>query len=427
MDGVVNGRFRLGVVGLLVVTGALGACSLLVDTSGFSGGQPDAGAEAAVDAASDATAAGDASADAATERSACDRWGGLAKAAYWPTRGGCLTRAGRTNMLGPDTPHLAWQVVADAGSYAPPTVDEEGTVYFGTELDKNAVLALRSTGALKWARVGGNVSNAITVGADGTLYASAGTPDAGVHALAGDGAERWHAGAPDESDTSPAVTADGTVVYGSYATTPDGGGWAFAAFADGGPRWTVHLAGEGGTAAIGADGTIFMVGGAKLYALTPDGGEKWSTDLAADCSSPTLAPDDTLYLVCADGTLRSFGAGGAPGFTYTTNGLTVRGPALAEDGTIYVGSSDEQLHAVHPDGTRAWVYDAQTAVGAPLVSGDGTIYAGGADGSVHAVSPSGARKWTFPLSGNIDAQPAIGAGANLYVVAQSGVLYALAP
>jgi len=401
------------------------ACSLLVDTSGLSGGADDAGFEASSsDAPADAPA--DAGTDGAVWPSACDRWGGLERTAFWPTRGGCLTHAGRTTLLGPAMPRLASTVPAGEVSFSSPTIDENGTIYFGTELNTKTTLAVRPDGTVKWAQVTGNVSTAVSVGADGTLYVPAGTPGAaGIHALAGDGTEKWLAVAPDEVDSCPAIDADGTVFFGSYAVTSDAGGWALASYPDGGPRWALQLAGAGGTPAIGADGTLYMIGGQMLYALTPAGAVKWSVDLATTCSSPVLGVADTLYLTCDDGAVHAFGSDGAPRWTYKTNGTTVRGPALAADGTLYVGASDEGLHAIHPDGTRAWLFAALTAVGTPLVSGDGTVYAGGANGLLFAVSPDGTKKWSLPLKDALESQPAIGADGTLYVVSRTGILNAI--
>jgi outer membrane protein assembly factor BamB len=54
-------------------------------------------------------------------------------------------------------------------------------------------------------------------------------------------------------------------------------------------------------------------------------------------------------------------------------------PAIGSDGTIYVGSFDNKLYAVNPNGTAKWDTD-NIIVGAvqssPAIGSDGTIYVG---------------------------------------------------
>ena len=53
-------------------------------------------------------------------------------------------------------------------------------------------------------------------------------------------------------------------------------------------------------------------------------------------------------------------------------------PAIAEDGTIYFGAWDNNLHAVNPDGTSKWKFGANAdIVSSPAIDEDGTIYFGG--------------------------------------------------
>jgi len=50
-------------------------------------------------------------------------------------------------------------------------------------------------------------------------------------------------------------------------------------------------------------------------------------------------------------------------------------PALATDGTIYVGSNDSVLYALNPDGTLKSRFVANAAVASsPAITADGTVY-----------------------------------------------------
>ena len=41
-------------------------------------------------------------------------------------------------------------------------------------------------------------------------------------------------------------------------------------------------------------------------------------------------------------------------WTFITGGDVRSSPAIGSDGTIYVGSSDENLYAINPDGSTKW-------------------------------------------------------------------------
>ncbi|MDN5325305.1 MAG: hypothetical protein PWP02_1024, partial [Thermosipho sp. (in: thermotogales)] len=50
-------------------------------------------------------------------------------------------------------------------------------------------------------------------------------------------------------------------------------------------------------------------------------------------------------------------------------------PAIGADGTIYVGSDDDYLYAINPDGSLKWkIYGINNS---PAIDSDGTIYVGG--------------------------------------------------
>src|SRR5687767_10279786 len=72
-------------------------------------------------------------------------------------------------------------------------------------------------------------------------------------------------------------------------------------------------------------------------------------------------------------------------------------PALATDGTIYVGGSN-RLYAINPDGTLKWERPMNYPQH-PVLGPDGTIYVG--ENNVQspsrflALNPAGTMKWEF--------------------------------
>ena len=60
-------------------------------------------------------------------------------------------------------------------------------------------------------------------------------------------------------------------------------------------------------------------------------------------------------------------------------------PGVASNGIILIGSQDEHLYAVSPDGTLRWLLELRGDVDTtPAIAQDGTIYVAGDDGHLHA-------------------------------------------
>ena len=78
-----------------------------------------------------------------------------------------------------------------------------------------------------------------------------------------------------------------------------------------------------------------------------------------------------------DGTLK---------WVYPTGGEVSSSPAIAPNGTIYVGSNDHNLYAINPNGTKKWSYTTGNLVySSPAIASDGTIYVGSANGKIYAI------------------------------------------
>ncbi|MFQ5906749.1 MAG: PQQ-binding-like beta-propeller repeat protein, partial [bacterium] len=83
-------------------------------------------------------------------------------------------------------------------------------------------------------------------------------------------------------------------------------------------------------------------------------------------------------------------------------------PAIGPDGTIYVGSMDEILYALNPDGTLKWRYDAPARLkySSPALSSDTAIYIGCDDGNLYAFNSDSTLRWTWPTGGAVRSSPA---------------------
>ena len=126
-----------------------------------------------------------------------------------------------------------------------------------------------------------------------------------------------------------------------------------------------------------------------------------------------------LYALNADGTKH---------WEFDAGGNVYSSPAVGADGTIYVGSYDDNLYALNSDGTRKWDYTTGDNVyGSPSIGADGTVYFGSADSFVYALNPDGTRKWRFFASGDTRSRPAIGADGTVYFGSEDHNVYAVGP
>ena len=113
----------------------------------------------------------------------------------------------------------------------------------------------------------------------------------------------------------------------------------------------------------------------------------------------------------------------SPDSMYTT-------PALAEDGTIYIGSNEGYLYALRPaDGSIKWSYYAGYPLqSSPIIDNTtGSIYFG-AGTRVYAVGDAGFAAYTkwlapFQTGANVNSSPALSTNGYLYFGSDDGYVY----
>ncbi len=151
-------------------------------------------------------------------------------------------------------------------------------------------------------------------------------------------------------------------------------------------------------------------------------------------SSPAIGADGAIYVGSYDNNLHSLNPDGTPKWSFAVDGVIWSSPAVADDGTIYVGTGHSNepgnhLYAINPDGTLRWSFTAGDAVNSsPAVGNDGTIYVGSQDNKLYALNPDGTLKWSFATGKQIHgSSPAIGTDGTIYVGSYDNKLYAINP
>lgn len=145
-------------------------------------------------------------------------------------------------------------------------------------------------------------------------------------------------------------------------------------------------------------------------------------------STPAVAPDGTVYLGTFAGEFLALTPDGKEKWRFKTGWEIHSSPAVAEDGTVYFGSRDRHFYALRPDGSLKWKFATGGWVdSSPAIAADDTVYFGSWDKTFYALRPDGALKWKFATGGIVDSSPAIAADGTIYFGSHDRNFYALNP
>jgi outer membrane protein assembly factor BamB len=397
-----------------------------------------------------------------------------------------------------------WALATGGAINSSAALASDGTLYVGSG-DQRLYAVNSATGARQWSyAAGGAVTVSPAVGADGTVYCAANNtvfalgsaaPTAptvtatanptramvgraiafsGTATAASPGATidlyEWDFesdGTYDATSTTTANAARGYTTPGAVTATlrvTDSTGASATATVDlditpGGPssapwpKWRANVRNTGVGVGQGATGTrrwVFATGGPitgsvsigpsqtlyvgsrdlRLHALdTGSGLARWAANLGADvASTPAVAVDGTVYVGAGVNVYALDGTTGARRWQYAAGGQVLSSPTIGADGTVYVGTMQQRVLALDgATGAAKWTFTAGTSVSSsPALGADGTVYIGSTDGKVYALSPAdGTQKWAFTTGGAVHSSPAIGVDGTVYVGSSDRKLYAL--
>lgn len=158
---------------------------------------------------------------------------------------------------------------------------------------------------------------------------------------------------------------------------------------------------------------------------------EWAFDTGgATYSSPAIAEDGTVYVGSAD-SVYAVGPDGRRRWATPIGGYAISSPAIGDDGTVYVGSRDHRLYALSPeDGSFKWApFETGDEIWAsPSIGTNGTILIGSFDGNLYAIdATTGTARWTVPIGSKIISSAAVGRDGTAYVGALDDNLYAVDP
>ena len=276
---------------------------------------------------------------------------------------------------------------------------------------------------LKWAfQTRDFVVSSPVVGSDGTVYVVGANNN--LLAVNANGSVKWGFSLGSVSEASPAIGADGTIYIGTWQ------GGLFAINPDGSQKWHFgdSMTNSSTQPVIAGDGKIYFLAQdlnefkTYLYAINIANGSlirAISNTRPVLRSPPAIAKDGTVYVGSS-----AIDPDGGVKWTLPTiyNGFA---PAISADGTVYVGY--DKLYAIKPDGSIKGAYSiGDGANSSPAIATDGTVYIASSS-KIYAVNSDGSNKWVFSTGGIISSTPLIGRDGVVYVGSSDNNIYAINP
>ncbi|MGA1823181.1 MAG: PQQ-binding-like beta-propeller repeat protein [bacterium] len=377
----------------------------------------------------------------------------------WPCLGQNSRHTGRSLYAGPQKAAYRWkfQTGSSIGMPSPigmtsPAIGEDGAIYIRS-LD-GYLYALDMYGNIKWDKVlinntGPAKINAITsspaIGSNGTIYI--GSEDGVIYAVDSENGSIINTYPTDNTDkiiqSSPVIGPDGTIYIGSNDTT------LYALKSDFTLKWKYKTDGAIiSSPALSNDGETVYVGSldGKLYALhydsltydadDPNSLLQWAysgkdNPLGEIWGSPAIGDNGTIYIGSDSNSIHAIDPNGRKKWKYTTNGAIKGSPALGPEGKIYIGSLDKSLYVLNPDGSLHCKYKTERGIrSTPAIDKDGTVYIGIGDyqeGYIYAFNPKKNKDeslWSYKTPYSIWSSGAISSYGTLYIGSFGGYLYA---
>jgi outer membrane protein assembly factor BamB len=222
---------------------------------------------------------------------------------------------------------------------------------------------------------------------------------------------------------APAMLDDETIIVASLS------GKVFAITNDGKPRFTIDLEDRVYASPLVTDDGIFVGSDAhRFFGLRPAGGIRFRLDTDDDadtaaCPAPwgglVFGSGKIIYAALPNGTVL---------WRFKTRKKVFSSPAIANDGTVVVGSQDRHLYAIMPDGKLRWRRNLEADVdSSPAIGDDGTIFAGTDRSEVVAVAPEdGEIRWRTNAGGYVRGALSIGRAGTVFAGTYGPIPHVLA-
>jgi outer membrane protein assembly factor BamB len=350
--------------------------------------------------------------------------------------GYCRELSFRTSVVGPSAkPTVRWDQAVGAVPNLALLVAAGGNVIVVTTTP--TVTALDpTTGNAVWPSpfaISSGVTTSPALGADGTIYISAGTSLYAIDSRTG--LAKWPSPVANASSSRAGlvIAANGYVLL-SDATMRVMAFEPSATTAS--VKWMYGAPSsiDFSPPAIDRDGNAFVATSDGIEMVDRDGGFVRTVVIPGVTSDQTaVAPDGTLRLQ-SDALQKLFGRRSTGEVLFDAPTATESYYlAVGSDGTTYVPLTDNSLRAIDATGMQRWSR-TDGPWSSPTVGGDGTVYAVKNNAAVHTLfamaASDGHTLWQVDLPGtasDVAMNPVLGAGGWMFVTSTSEHVYGLGP
>ncbi|MBL9167626.1 MAG: PQQ-binding-like beta-propeller repeat protein [Verrucomicrobiales bacterium] len=324
---------------------------------------------------------------------------------------------------------VVWQYDAQAAITATPAIRSNGLIYVTTRAGTVIALETRA-GGLAWIKqVPGHIDSSPAIGTNGILYLVSNLDDGYVSHLYGfdatTGLRRFEdtIGISYPVSASPAIGPDGSI----YVGTENGVSHLASFRPNAAFKWEFQAgASISSSAAVTASGSvIFGSRGGKLHSVSPVGKAEWDYSTGSISSSPAIGADGSIYFSDDFGGLHALDAAGHERWSITGFGIVSQSPVIGEDGTVYFVNTSGRTMAVNPDsGVQKWTWVSSSGTSfSPALAADGTLFIAQNDQSLVALDASiGQELFRHRSPTAFSGAPTIGPDGLVYVAASTKLL-----
>jgi outer membrane protein assembly factor BamB len=355
-------------------------------------------------------------------------------------------RAQRASTARTTAPHINWFYNAGPGALSGIALALDGTIHFAAA---DGIYALSPAGQLLWKAPlpFGPVVAAPTLSPDGTLYLA--SQSGKLFALDRSGSLIWESVDTKHKLVTPPALGDGPTLY---ATDDHSNVFAFAPSVQANYQWDLvtfdNSAKKDGlllgsnnpydprllysTPAIGRDDMLYLVHESWLYQISPNAQIQHYTQFYGGSPGfPAIGPEGNVYIGGHHwATLAAIDVQGQQLWGTRTSGPVLGSPVIDLTGQIYFCDSDF-AKAYSTDGRQIWYLQLACNSG-PALASDGTLFLGVNGPSPRAgppltylvaVSSDGHLKWKTEIHGAVRDAPAIAPDGTIFFTTDQGYVY----
>ncbi len=195
------------------------------------------------------------------------------------------------------------------------------------------------------------------------------------------------------------------------------------------PKWNYYApAAILFTPTVGWDGSVYMATDDSLIrAVSPDGQTLWAVDPGGRPSAAMALQGNLLYFPTSQGDLAAYGVDGRLAWRTHLGGALSTTPAVAADGTVYVGAISGRVYAIGQHGVIQWSFNTgDPIITSPVIGSSGWIFVASTH-NLYALNSHGVPQAITRLPDMVTSPLALDADDNLFYVDAAGSAWSRAP